>query len=493
MRKPRDTRSWNEYSLVSALRSKERFVEEIDFTGDVAVALIYPNDYRVASSSLSTHVLLRRFNSLPNVRAERFYYVPELERFYSLDSLTPLDEFRIWAFSVHFELDILNVFDILNSYGIPLKSGDRLPSHPVIVMGGAMTYFNDSLVSRVADVVNRGDLSRNFLERLAALRPSMNREETVSVMTLEPEAPEVFYDDELGQSLFITPESVFKDRFLIEIGRGCKRKCRFCVSGYRFGNARFRDPDELLDIMDRQAHITKRFGLVAATVTDYPFIDRVLERALELGYDLSVSSLRLDALSENLLEVLKKGNQKIFTIAPEGGSQRIRNLFGKGINDRDIDTALEMGIKKGFKNIKLYFIYGAFFEDESDRSGIVDIAKLAVGMGYSQVVLSLNPLVPKPGTPFEELPMENLQSLKKIERELRSKLRMPGVKSDFESLKESSLQYALGNIDEAGSENFLEYLKEERNAIPFLQRYVEELNLRRKEWKMHGKEEYSCY
>jgi radical SAM superfamily enzyme YgiQ (UPF0313 family) len=81
--------------------------------------------------------------------------------------------------------------------------------------------------------------------------------------------------------------------------------------------------------MDRQAHITKRFGLVAATVTDYPFIDRVLERAIELDYDLSVSSLRLDALSENLLEVLKKGNQKIFTIAPEGGSQRIRNLFGK--------------------------------------------------------------------------------------------------------------------------------------------------------------------
>jgi len=179
--------------------------------------------------------------------------------------------------------------------------------------------------------------------------------------------------------------------------------------------------------------------------------------------------LRLDALSENLLEVLKKGNQKIFTIAPEGGSQRIRNLFGKGINDRDIDTALEMGIKKGFKNIKLYFIYGAFFEDESDRSGIVDIVKSAVSMGYSQVVLSLNPLVPKPGTPFEGMPMESLQLLKKIERDLKSRLRMPGVKSDFESLKESSLQYALGNIDEAGSENFLEYLKEERNATPFLQ------------------------
>jgi hypothetical protein len=113
---------------VSAFRSKERFIEEIDFTGDVLVALIYPNDYRVASSSLSTHVLLKRFNSLPNVRAERFYYVPESKRFYSLDSLTPLDEFRIWAFSVHFELDILNVFDILNSYGIPLKEGkDYLP------------------------------------------------------------------------------------------------------------------------------------------------------------------------------------------------------------------------------------------------------------------------------------------------------------------------------------------------------------------------------
>lgn len=489
MRRPRNKKSWDDYSKIVGLRSKERFLESIEFHGDVRVALIYPNEYAVASSSLATHALLKKLNSLNNIRAERFFHNYGLEKYYSLDSLTPLDEFKVWAFSVNFELDILRVFEILRKFSIPLARKERTRAHPVILIGGAMTYFNDSLICEVADVVHRGDLTREFLYNLSQARATMKKEELISILASGGQT--VWLDGELAQSVFLTPDSVFGNRFLLELGRGCQRKCRFCVSGYNFGRARYRELEETISIMEDASKFTKRFGLVAATVTDYPHIEALAQHCIDREYDLSVSSLRLDALTKTLFEALKTGNQNLFTIAPEGGSQRMRNLFGKGIDQQAIIEALEMGLESGFKKVKLYYIYGAIFEETSDRKGISELAKLALDMGYSRVILSLNPLIPKPGTPFESLPMEEFDRLKKIEKELKNDLAIKGIKSDFESLRESTVQYALANIDRASSSTLLEHLKEEEKAIPFLQKYAAELNFKRKEWEKYGKKEHS--
>lgn len=481
MRRPRDPKAWKEFEKVSFYKKSEVFVNQIELQGDVKVALIYPNDYRVASANLSFHDLFERFNALGNVRCERFFYDRSFEKFYSIDSRTPLDEFRIWAISIHFELDILNVLELLRRFKVPLFNEERLGHHPVIVIGGALTYFNTALLEHIADVVHIGDLSERFLGALGSLKSYSDRNEIVAALSEQNGTYDVFFDERLASGVFITPHSVFGDRLLIEIGRSCFRKCRFCVVGYCFGPARFREPDEVMKLMEKASHLTNKFGLIAATVTDYPYLEELLNSIEKREYQISVSSLRLDALNERLLTILRDSGQEQFTIAPEGGSQRLRNLYGKGISDEQILNALKLGRMVGFKHVKLYYIYGAVFEREEDRREIVETAKLCKELGYSRVTLSLNPLIPKPGTPFGTLPMQDRRTLRSIERNLALALRSVGVKADFESIKESVIQFSLANMDRSGGREFLLWINNNKKSREFLYKYAERINLQRKE------------
>ncbi|OAA31228.1 radical SAM protein [Kosmotoga arenicorallina S304] len=487
MRKPRTLDSWREYNKVLALKNGENFLEPIDLNGSLEIALIYPNVYEVASASLSFHDLYARFNALPNVKCERFFFDRSFKKFYSIDSLKPLDEFRIWAFSIHFELDVLNIIDILRSYKVPVLSKKRNGFHPVIIIGGALTYFNNALLGLVGDVVHSGDLTDRFLAILRSLTGKESRQEIVEALNEDPHAVkgELFspaISQKLSRSVFITNNSAFGPRFLIEIGRGCKRACKFCVAGHAFGKERFLPVEELKKSLDLLKGRIENVGLVAATVTDYPWLEEAITYLNERKFKVSVSSLRLDSLSEELLLLLRNSGQSQFTIAPEGGSQRIRNKFSKGITEDHIHTALEMGLVAGFKKVKLYYIYGAIFETGEDREGIVRHVHEARKMGYSQVIVSLNPLIPKPGTPFGKLPMQDMDKLRKIEFELRNWLNMKNVKADFESVKESVMQFSIANITGDDAIEFLENKSFTSERKKYLLDLAGRINSKRKEW-----------
>lgn len=498
MRRPRESKAWQEFEKVTAHSKNEHFLEEISIDGSVDVALIYPNDYAVASSSLSYHELFRRFNASPAIRCERFYYDSSFQKFYSVDSARPLDEFKIWAFSIHFELDLINIIKMLKKLKIPLNKKDRNKFHPVIMLGGAISYFSNAITEILADVVHCGDLTDEFTETVSNLESSTNRVEIIEILkktshiSMNNKTDPVFVP-QLSSSVYITSDTIFENRVLIEISRGCGRFCRFCVAGYNFGPVRYRSPEEIISLMKKYKSHTNKFGLVAATVTDYPYLDEILEFTINNGIDISVSSLRLDSLSVKLLEALKGSWQNQFTIAPEGGSQRLRNLYGKGISRDHIQIALEKGIEAGFKRVKLYFIYGSVFEISEDSEGILEIVTAAKKLGYSQIIASLNPLIPKPHTPFDNVPMPSIPELKRVERSISNSLRIPGVKADFESIRESVIQYSLSNMDCGGAEEFIKFCeKEEKLQVnTFLLNYAKKLNLERKEWKQDGKEEYS--
>ena len=454
MRKPRRSEDFREYSIVKGYADSEIWIERADARSGNSVALIFPNSYRVAASSLAFSFVQKLLNSTGVVSVERFFFEDDFKKFYSLDDLRPLDEFRVWAFSVHFELDVLNVLEILRIKSIPLSWRDRDETHPLILVGGALTYFNTDSLWEVADAVYHGDLEPFAMELSNALAQPSKSEmlmelEKIPAVTV----PALSKRGILAKvrDLSATPpvaaqipkHGEFAGTLLLEIGRGCIRRCAFCMAGHVQKPARFVKIDVLSKILKRIPKDVK-LGLISATVTDYPWLNDLLN--LLDGRKFSVSSMRVDGLSEQLLKALRRSGQRSFTIAPEGGSQKMRDVLLKDVSEEDITNALKLGRRVGFESIKMYFIYGLEEEDEEDLKSISDLADLALGMGY-RVKLSLNPLIPKPGTPFQSRKMQDLKTLLSKERYLRSLLKKPRSRVNFESVKKSVVQRAIAASD----------------------------------------------
>ncbi len=441
MRRPRRSEDYKEFNIVKGYSDSEIRFKESKGTD---VAFIFPNSYSVAVSSLAfswvKDLLINH-----EVGVERFFYEKTFKKFYSLETFRPLDEYGTWLFSLQFETDILNIARILKIKGIPILSKDRNPNHPKIVIGGPVTYFNYKAPLQVADYVYRGDLEvyvkefSRFMKGENINIPSLcsheNQDCKLAKVKDLNEMPPV--------GSIISPYGEFKNKLLIEVGRGCIRRCAFCMIGHIQKPARFLRPEVLKDIVSK---IPKNIslGIISATITDYPWQDEFIN--IFSDRKVSFSSMRMDRLTEGLLKLLIKSGQKSFTVAPEGGSQKIRDILRKDISDRDIERALKLGSKVGFKKIKMYFIYGVPGETDEDLKDIVRLSLNAKRMNY-EVKVSLNPLIPKPGTPFEGVKMEDAKILKEKEKFLRNLLKKEGISFHFESVKKSILQYEIANAD----------------------------------------------
>ena len=450
MRKPRRPEDYREYSIVERFRKREKDFR--DHKGN-DVALVFPSEYRVAVSSLAFS-WVRDLFGMGGLGVERFFFHESFKKFYSLESHRPIDEFRTIAFSYQFETDLPNIFEILKRRGIPIRWMDRKEEHPLILIGGPVTYFNPSSVLPVADLVYSGDLEENYVEISEILKgdskelilkeashldylyvpPLSKRGKLVKFRNLDSLPP-------VGS--VVSPDGEFGGKLLIEIGRGCIRRCSFCMIGHLQKPARFVRVETLREILN-EIPPDIPLGIISATVTDYPWLDELLD--LLEGRSFSVSSMRADGVTPRLLKMLSK-SQRSFTIAPEGGTQRIRDVLMKDITDEDIERALILGKEAGFKEVKMYFIYGIEEESEEDLLGIRKVVETAMRIGYESVKVSLNPLIPKPGTPFHGRKMEDVETLEEKKKLINESLKMKRVKVKFESIKESVLQYVIANAD----------------------------------------------
>ncbi len=456
MKRPRNTKEWILRKFYVGLTiDEERFRDLVTKSSRCKIALIYPNSYSVAIANLGYNRVFEIFTN-SGICVERFVIEKEHLPIFSIDEGRRLDEFRIWAFSVHFELDLLNVATLLGVYNIPLRPEERSGYHPLLICGGALTYFMGKALTGIFDAVYCGDFEVGAEQFIATLKESEGKEEILDGLSEVPgiatfgrnaqALPVIFHgEDMFAESMFVSKKGAFGRRFLLEVGRGCKRRCRFCVAGHTMGKARFMDVGEVKRRLSRVKNRTRSVGLISATITDHPQLEELMEYLDEEEFDVSVSSMRLDGLTHRLLKVLAK-TQKTFTIAPEGGTQKIRNCLGKGITEKHIVEAFKLGHDVGFKNIKLYFIYGVPGETEEDLKGIVDLVKEARKF-FGKVHVSVNPLIPKPGTPFEGTKMMDRKELRERERYLKAGLRSSGVKVDFESVSDAVKQHELCNAN----------------------------------------------
>jgi radical SAM superfamily enzyme YgiQ (UPF0313 family) len=233
-------------------------------------------------------------------------------------------------------------------------------------------------------------------------------------------------------SAIITKDTTFDSTFLIEVGRGCPHGCRFCSTGFVYRPPRFR-PLSLLDKCLKQgASMTGEIGLVGAAVSDLPDLNKLCGQALEMDTRISFSSLRANALSPELLSILRQNKVKTATIAPDSGSERMRKVINKGITEEDVLNAAESLVSSGIPNLKLYFMIGLPTETMDDVEAIVILCKQIkhrflkasrIRKRMGEITVSINSFIPKPFTPFQWIPMDEVRSLKKKIKKIKNGLK----------------------------------------------------------------------
>jgi radical SAM superfamily enzyme YgiQ (UPF0313 family) len=479
----------NEWQLRE--RARELLSREVGYVrkphgGKLRVALAFPNTYFVGMSNLGLQTVYKLFNAEPGIVCERVFLPPKSEvaaqlaagsPLVTIESQTPVADFDIFAFSVSFEWDYTNVVTMLRLAGVPARAAARTHHHPLILIGGAVTFVNPEPLALFADVIaagegealippllqafttasDRDDLLRrlvgergfyvpsfydvDYMEdgRIAAIRP---REGTGAPAVVRKAALRTTEAVDPPATTIFTPETELGSRFLIEIVRGCANLCRFCWAGYNYLPVRAFPTDRILEMAQAARTYSSRAGLVSIALCDHPDIEHILTRLVEMGYSISPASLRLDDLTPAILRLLRASGERSITIAPETGSDRLRRVINKTVTNDEILRAAEMIFEHGFDNLKLYFMIGLPTETDDDLVAIRDLTEQlreimlrhARPRGQvGRIVGSVNPLVPKPGTAYQWLPMEADVS---IERKLkRMRALMSGIDNVYFNMK----------------------------------------------------------
>ena len=433
----------------------------------INIALIYPNTYHVGMSNLGFQAVYELINSYEDVLCERSFLWDDdgsagAKPITTVESGKDIRAFDIVAFSVSYENDFPNLLAILEKAKFPLQSNDRGTPHPLVIAGGVAFFLNPEPLAPFIDCFLIGEAEAVLPKFLAAFSPEiLARDRKSCLHMLARDVPGVyvpsFYkakyrpDGILGAfeplsdvpvkverqyaknishtptcSAIITPNTIFDSTFLIEVSRGCTHGCRFCAAGFVYRPPRFRPFSLLKECMDQGASKTNKIGLVGAAVSDLPDLDKICGKELRKNSRVSFSSLRADALTPKLLAVLKESKTKTATIAPDAGSERMRQVINKGIDETDILDAVEQIVAADILNIKLYFMVGLPTETMEDVEAISALCKKVkhrflkssrAKKRMGEITVSLSSFVPKPFTPFQWVKMDDIQSLReKIKR-----------------------------------------------------------------------------
>jgi radical SAM superfamily enzyme YgiQ (UPF0313 family) len=255
------------------------------------------------------------------------------------------------------------------------------------------------------------------------------------------------------KTVILTEKTELGDSFLIEAERGCPRGCRFCLVNSAYAPMRIRDADKILKQAWEGLHHLRRIGLMGPAVTDHPQIGQILAGLNKMNAEIAISSLRIDTLYDSVISELAKGRVQTITIAPEAGSQRLRNVINKGISEDDIFSLADRLAGQRFAQLKMYFIVGLPTETDEDAREIVKLVlavkeRLEKKQNNMRIIVNAGPFIPKPSTPFQWLPMAPPGTLAERLAILKMNLPLKGIKLNDESPAWSQVQAALSRGDE---------------------------------------------
>src|SRR3989475_2949473 len=379
-----------------------------DWGGKISVALVYPNTYAVGMSNLGFQTIYRHLNAIPDVVCERVF-APDSEDAeemrasatppFSLESRRPLTDFRLVGFSVTYEGDYINVLRLLAMAGIPLRATARRAHDPLVLMGGVCAFSNPEPIAPFMDFVVVGEGEELVVELIDAYRERYHDREaflaslatldglyvpgqydvaygidgTLEAVAARDAAPRVVVKRRLRSvnafetvAAVKTPHAEYGHLALLEAGKGCGRGCRFCLEGEIYRPVRHRSLEALRATVRELKKESTRVGLVGACVSDYPWIGGLMKILEEEGLEVSISSIRADSVTEDLVAALKRGGHRTLTVAPEAGTERLRRVIRKNITDDQLYEMCELVRAHGISNLKCYFMIGQPTETDAD-------------------------------------------------------------------------------------------------------------------------------
>ncbi len=501
--------------MTSAVFASERllFTPLTPNTDAIKTIFAFPNQYSVGITSLGYQVVWATLSSRPDLQVSRLF----------TDCHEPLpQQAELLGYSLSWELDYVNILNLLEFLEIPIRAAQRTEAHPLVFGGGPVLTANPEPFAAFFDVILLGDgenLLGDFIdaykqirtaERLVQLRhlaqvpgvyiPSLYevsyQELTGKIQTIQPidaEIPAViakqtYRGNTLSASTVVTEKAAWENIYMVEVVRSCPEMCRFCLASYL--TLPFRTPsvtDSLIPAIEKGLTVTNRIGLLGASVTQHPEFEVLLDYINQPKYEnvrLSIASVRTNTVTQKLASILAKRDTRSITIAVESGSEKLRNIVNKKLTTEEIIQSAVNAKAGGLTSLKLYGMVGIPGEEMSDVEQTVimmkNIKKAVPGL---RLTLGCSTFVPKAHTPFQWFGV-NAQAEKRL-KFLQKNLRSQGMEFRPESYNWSVIQTLISRGDRRLSPlleltrnygdslgSFRRAFKELRGQLPELDFYV---------------------
>lgn len=515
--------AWQIEKELQAKLADEQGYYKYPFGSRRTMAICYPNTYEVGMSNLGMQIIYREVNNRDDFQCERAFlpdkkltklYEKEKTPLLTIENQRPLCDFEIVGLSVNFEMDYFNIPTILDMGRIPILAKERTEHDPLVVMGGPVAFFNPEPLTPFVDVCLIGEgeqLIHDFLDAyVKGQEEGLSRQELLRSLAdvlgvYVPSLYEHRYDDDgnlvdivpldgapkkidrqwqpltkPGETVVATPHTEFGAMYLIEIARGCGRHCRFCMAGYCYRYPRVRPLEYVKEAVLRGKALGKKIGLMGAAISDYPYIDDLVNFIRAQDMPFSCASLRADSITPDIVKGLAESGQKTITLAPEAGSVRMRDVINKGITEEHIFHSIDLATAAGIRHVRMYIMIGLPFETDEDIEAIVTLTRnvqahmTAIG-NKGKITLSINPFIPKPCTPFQWMAMTNQKTVEKRLAYIKKALdRDKQIEILAEPLRQCCIQGVLSRGDRTVGE--LLYKAHEYGGVKGWKRAVKELH-----------------